>query len=90
MFFINGTLLYFSYEPFFGGRIGVDMPDVLYFRITAKLQIHSDARDCIEIKLVKICELLINGVFRSPCGTTVTIQSLFLRLKRYYRPCYVL
>lgn len=67
------------------------MPDVLYFRITAKLQIHSDARDCIEIKLVKICELLINGVFRSPCGTTVTIDShFFSRLKRYYRPCYVL
>lgn len=68
------------------------MPDVLYFRITAKLQIHSDARDCIEIKLVKICELLINGVFRSPCDTTVTIDShfFFLRLKRYYRPCYVL
>lgn len=53
------------------------MPDVLYFRITAKLQIHSDARDCIEIKLVKICELLINGVFRSPCDTTVTIDSHF-------------
>lgn len=29
----------------------MDMPDVLYFRITAKLQIHSDAKDCIEIKL---------------------------------------
>lgn len=61
----------------FGGRIGVDMSNVLYFRITAKLQIHSDLKDCIEIKLVKIFELFINGVFRSSCGTTVTIDSHF-------------
>ena len=53
------------------------MSGVLYFRITAKLQIHSDSKDCIEIKLVKILELFINGVFRSPCGTTVTMDSNF-------------
>lgn len=47
------------------GRIGVDMSNVLYFRITAKLQIHSDLKECIEIKLMKIFELFINGVYSS-------------------------
>lgn len=36
------------------------MSDVLYFRITAKLQIHSDSKGCIEIKLVRICEFFMN------------------------------